>query len=220
MLSTCMLRLALFDLDDTLYHHSIGMGDEIVGRMSRYVAGYLGLSLEEAIELRRREAVKYGTTLEWLRAEKGFVDVEEYFAAVHPEGEEGILSEDPELARVLDAIDLPKAVLTNSPAEHARRVLARLGVADRFEAVYDIRFNELRGKPWPDSYRRSCEAMGARVEDSIFVDDLPKYVRGFLDLGGKAYLIDETGRFPGEDLPRIASLSQLPVLVAELAAGR
>jgi putative hydrolase of the HAD superfamily len=209
-----MLRLALFDLDDTLYHHSLGMGDEIVRRMNEYVARYLGISPDEAFALRRKEAVRYGTTLEWLRAEKGFSDVEAYFAAVHPEGEEHLIREDPELARVLDALELPKAVLTNSPSEHARRVLAKLGVADRFEAIYDIRFNGLRGKPWPEAYRRSCAAMGAAVEETVFVDDLPKYVRGFLDLGGRAFLIDESGRFPGEELPRITSLSQLPALVA------
>jgi putative hydrolase of the HAD superfamily len=212
-----MLRLVLLDLDDTLYHHSLGMGDEIVRRMNAYVAAYLGLSFEEAIELRRKEAVKYGTTLEWLRSEKGFSEVEAYFAAVHPEGEEHCIREDAELARALDAIALPKAVLTNSPSEHAERVLAKLGVADRFEAIYDIRFNGLRGKPWPDAYHRACAAMGAGVEETLFIDDLPKYVRGFLDLGGRAFLLDESGRFPGEDLPRIESLARLPELVASLS---
>jgi putative hydrolase of the HAD superfamily len=211
-----MLRLALLDLDDTLYHRSLGMGDEIVRRMNDYVARYLGLSREETVELRRKEAVKYGTTLEWLRTEKGFSDVEAYFAAVHPEGEEHLLAEDPELARALDAIGLRKAVLTNSPSEHARRVLAKLGVADRFEAIFDIRFNELRGKPWPEAYRRSCAASGVGIEETLFVDDLPKYVRSFLELGGRAFLLDESGRFAAEDLPRIESLSELSALVASL----
>jgi putative hydrolase of the HAD superfamily len=213
-----MLRLALFDLDDTLYHHSVGMGDEIVSRMNGYVARYLGIEPEEAFALRRKEAVKYGTTLEWLRAEKGFVDVESYFAAVHPEGEEHMLGPDLELARVLDSLDLPKAVLTNSPSEHAHRVLAKLGVADRFESIYDIRFNDLRGKPWPDAYRRACESSGSTVGETVFVDDLPKYVRGFLDLGGTAFLIDESRRFPDDDLPRIESLAELPGLVSSPSA--
>jgi putative hydrolase of the HAD superfamily len=204
-----MIRLVLFDLDDTLYHHSLGMGDEIVQRMNGYVARYLGLSLDETTELRRKEASKYGSTLEWLRTDKGFADPEGYFAAVHPEGEEHLLSEDPELARALDAIALPKAVLTNSPSEHAERVLAKLGVADRFEAIYDIRFNGLKGKPWPEAYHRACAASGVGIEEALFIDDLPKYVRGFLALGGRALLIDESGRFSAEDLPRIESLAEL-----------
>ena len=211
-----MLRLALFDLDDTLYHHYVGMGDEIVGRMNEYVAHYLGLSSDAALALRKKEAAKYGTTLEWLRAEKGFSDVESYFAAVHPEGEEHMLKADPELACALDAIDLPKAVLTNSPSEHARRVLSKLGVADRFQAIYDIRFNALQGKPWPESYRRSCAAAGVAVEEAFFVDDQPKYVRGFQAVGGKAFLIDESDRFADEDLPRIKSLAELPAALASL----
>jgi hypothetical protein len=47
------------------------------------------------------------------------------------------------------------------------------------------------------------------------VDDLPKYVRGFQDLGGKAVLIDEADRFADEGLPRIRSLAELVPLVAE-----
>jgi len=209
-----MLRLALFDLDDTLYHHYLGVGDEIVQRMNAYVARYLGVAPEEALAIRRKEATKYGSTLEWLRAEKGFSDAEGYFAAVHPEGEEHLIGPDPELARTLDALGLRKAVLTNSPSEHARRVLAKLGVADRFEAIYDIRFNSLKGKPWAESYRRACESSGVRVEEAIFVDDLPKYVRGFLDIGGMGFLYDESGRFPGEDMPRIKSLSELSAIAA------
>jgi putative hydrolase of the HAD superfamily len=210
-----MVRLVLFDLDDTLYSGSMSMGQDIVRRMNDYVARYLGISRDEAVKARREQASKYGTTLEWLRAEKGFADSESFFAAVHPEGEEHCLKEDPELARALDAVALPKAVLTNSPSEHARRVLAKLGVADRFQAVYDIRFNGLRGKPWPEAYSRACAASGVGVEETLFIDDMPKYVRGFLDLGGHALLLDETGRFAGEDLPRIRSLAELPAFIAD-----
>jgi putative hydrolase of the HAD superfamily len=210
-----MLRLVLFDLDNTLYPESIGMDRDITRRMIEYVARFLGMSTEEARKFRHERAKKYGTTLEWLTVEHGLSDPESYFSAVHPEGEEYCIEGDPELARILDALPLRKAVLTNSPYEHADRVLAKLGVADCFEAIYDIRFNGLRGKPHADAYKRACEARGVGVEETLFVDDLPKYVRGFQDLGGKAVLIDEANRFEGEGLPRIRSLAELVPLVAE-----
>ncbi len=211
-----MLRLILLDLDNTLYPESLGMDRDIVRRMNEYVAGYLGISERAALELRRERARNYGTTLEWLIAEQGFADPEAFFAAVHPEGEEYCIAVDPELARTLDAVELPKAVLTNSPSEHAHRVLRKLGVADRFAAIYDIRFNSLKGKPWPEAYRRACEASGVGVDEVLFVDDMPKYARGFLDLGGKALLVDEADRFGGEGLPRIRGLAELPAYVASL----
>jgi putative hydrolase of the HAD superfamily len=211
-----MLRLVLLDLDNTLYPESLGMDRDIDRRMNEYVALYLDLAIDAAHELRRERARKYGTTLEWLTVEHGFSDPEAFFAAVHPEGEEYCIENDPELARALDAVELPKAVLTNSPAEHARRVLAKLGVADRIEAIYDIRFNSLRGKPHAEAYRRACQASGVAVPEVLFVDDMPKYVRGFIELGGRGLLIDEAGRFAAEGLPRARSLVELPAFVAGL----
>jgi haloacid dehalogenase superfamily, subfamily IA, variant 3 with third motif having DD or ED len=211
-----MFRLVLFDLDDTLYPESSGMNRDITQRMVRYVANYLGMEYDQALRFRRERAHKYGTTLEWLRAEHGFTDVEDYFAAVHPDGEEYCIQPNPGLAAMLDGMSVHKAVLTNSPSEHANRVLRKLGLEGRFEAVHDIRFNNLKGKPHAEAYRRSCEALGVKVEETLFVDDFPKYVRGFQDIGGRAVLIDEAGRFAAEGLPSIRSLSELPALASSL----
>lgn len=216
MLSISMPRLILFDLDNTLYPESSGMDHDITRRMIEYVASYLGMGVEEATVFRRERAHKYGTTLEWLTREHGFKDTEAYFAAVHPEGEEYCIAPDPGLGPLLDSMDCLKAVLTNSPSEHARRVLAKLGVADRFEAIYDIRCNGLRGKPHAEAYLRACDSSGAKVSETVFVDDLPKYVRGFIDIGGRAVLVDELGRHGDEDLPRVRSLAELPALIAAM----
>jgi putative hydrolase of the HAD superfamily len=209
-----MLSLALFDLDDTLYPAGSGMDRDIVRRMTAYVADFLGMGIEEARAFRHERAKNYGTTLEWLITEMGFTDREDFLAAVHPEGEEYCIEPSPALAAILDSIGQRKAVLTNSPREHADRVLAKLGVADRFEAVYDIRSNGFRGKPHADAYRRACEASGASIAQTLFVDDLPKYVIGFLELGGRALLLDERDRYGAEGLPRIASLAELPPILA------
>jgi putative hydrolase of the HAD superfamily len=209
-----MLRYLLFDLDNTLYPQSLVMEHDIVRRMNEYVASYLRVPYEQARELRRKEARRFGTTLEWLVTEKGFSDPESYFAAVHPEGEEYCLAADPALGALLDSIPLPKAVFTNSPREHADRVLRRLGVEDRFESVYDIRFCSLRGKPRVEAFRLVCSACGVSPEQTLFVDDLPRYVEGFLAAGGRGLLIDESGVHADSGLPRIRSLSELPAIVA------
>jgi putative hydrolase of the HAD superfamily len=205
-----MLRLLLLDLDNTVYPESRGLDRDITRRMNEYVAAYLGISVAGAHDLRRERARKYGTTLEWLTVEQGFTDPESFFAAVHPEGEEASLERDEALAAVLDAVELPKAILTNSPSEHARRILRKLGISDRFSAIYDIRFNSLRGKPHAEAYARACEASGASPEETLFVDDMPRYVRGFLEIGGRGLLLDESGRFAKEGMESIRSLGELP----------
>lgn len=210
-----MVRALLFDLDNTLYSKTTGMERDIIERMTWYVARYLGVDFHEALRLRHERVRSYGTTLEWLQAEHGPVDTEDYFAAVHPPGEERCLEPDPELELFLDSIALPKAVFTNSTSEHARRVLERLGVADCFSGVYDIRFNRLVGKPHPDSYARVLADFGYRAEETFLVDDMRHCVRGFYDCGGYAALLDELNEWPDYPLPRICSLADITGLLGD-----
>lgn len=214
-----MLRYLLFDLDNTLYSGEYGMEQDIQDRMNGFVARYFDLSVPEARELRHERARRYGTTLEWLMAEEGLTDPERYFAVVHPEGEEYCIPADPNLGVLLDALPLPKAVFTNSPSEHAARVLRKLGVGDRFESVYDIRFCAMKGKPHAEAFRRVCAACGLAPEDILFVDDMPKYVRGFVELGGRGIVLDERGFHAASGLPSIRSLGELSAILSEDAAG-
>jgi putative hydrolase of the HAD superfamily len=163
MLSKCMLSLALFDLDNTLYPESSGMDRLTTRLMIEYVARHLKMGFEEARAFRHERGKQYGTTLEWLMVEHGLSDTEDYFSFVHPKDEDSRIARDPSLGPILDSLPMRKAVLTNSPLEHAERVLAKLGARDRFEAVYDIRFNSLCGKPHAEAYRRACEDMNVTI---------------------------------------------------------
>ncbi len=214
-----MLRYLLLDLDNTLYSESYGLEHEVFRRMTDYTATFLGLSREEAVARRRSRMALYGTTLEWLMSEHGFTEIEDFFATVHPAGEEEPLSADPALARVLDSIDLPKAIFTNAPMEHATRFLDRMAVSDRFEAIYDIRFNNLAGKPRRDAILRVCAACGMQPSECLFVDDVPRYVQGFIDAGGRGYLFDEVDKHHASCLPRIHSLIELAAIVADEKLG-
>jgi putative hydrolase of the HAD superfamily len=209
-----MLRYLLLDLDNTCYSESYGLEHEVFRRMADFAGRYLGLPAEAAMEKRRSRMSLYGTTLEWLMSDHGFKDVEGYFRAIHPEGEEEPLEADPGLGRVLDSIPLPKAIFTNAPMEHAERILGKLGVGDRFEAIYDIRFNGLKGKPHGDAVRRVCAACGVDVSEAAFVDDIPRYAQGFSDAGGTGILIDEYDRHHDFGPFRIHSLVELPGLIA------
>lgn len=209
-----MLRYLLLDLDNTLYSENLGMEQDIVHRMNDFVASYLGVDRDHARDIRRAQRSRFGTTLEWLMNERGFEDPERYFATIHPEGEEYCIQPDPRLRPLLDSIALPKAVFTNSPSEHAERVLRKLGVRDRFEAVYDIRFCKLRGKPYASAFLSVCDACGVKPEEAVFVDDMPTYVRGFVELGGRGFVLDEFDRHADSGLGRIRSLAELPALLA------
>lgn len=208
-----MTQALMFDLDNTLYSERTGMELHVLERINEFVSEYLGWPLRETNGRRREGAKRFGTTLEWLVFEKGLADVERYFAYTHPEGEQDCLEKDETLRALLESMDLPKIVLTNSPMEHAERVLDALGIADCFSAVYDIRWNGLVGKPHPRSYLKALEASGLRPETTLFIDDHPRYVKGYSAIGGRALLKDEGDRFADLGMERITSLGEIPGLL-------
>ena len=64
------------------------------------------------------------------------------------------------------------------------------------------------------SIRRVLAACGVAPEEALFVDDMPRYVQGFVDVGGHGILFDELDRHPDSRLRRIRGLAELPALIA------
>ncbi|MDR2258347.1 MAG: HAD-IA family hydrolase [Treponema sp.] len=204
-----MIQYILFDLDNTLYSARYGLEDNVRRRMREFLAARLGISPEEAWRQRAERIGDYGTTLEWLVAERGFTDIEEYFAAVHPADEADILSPDPALRDLLEKIPQPKAILTNSPREHAERVLDKLKISGLFTHIFDVRGNGLKGKPRPEAFFRAFNTLGAAPGEVLFVDDIPAYVEGCRSLGGRGVLLDENDAYPAYPYPKIRVLGEL-----------
>ena len=189
----------LFDMDNTLYPASSDMDKGITRRMLECVADFFHCDLEKAMQLRAERIVHYSTTLEWLRAE-GMNDIEGFLAHVHPDNEADELQPQPRLRDFLISLNMPMSILSNAPHEHADRVLNKLGVADLFEAVTDIRDAGFNGKPYPDAYMAALSKVGANIENTLFLDDMQKYTDGWVALGGTAILIgDKNGKPLTED---------------------
>jgi putative hydrolase of the HAD superfamily len=207
----------LFDLDETLYPASCGLMQAVSERMTAFVAEYLGLPEAQAVELRRGLSLRYGTTLTGLMREHGLMDPERYLAYTHDVDVERILPRDPRLAPALRAIPLPKSVLTNSPLEHALRVLEHLEIRGLFERIFDIRFNGLAGKPDAAVYPRVLEELGRRSEEVLLIDNRLDYLQAFRALGGRVLLINERGGCapagePGE-VPCLRDVKELPAFL-------
>lgn len=185
----------IFDLDNTLYPATAKMDAGIHDRMMECVADFFGVSLEKAAEMKKINIQKFSTTLEWIRHE-GFTDVEGFFAKVHPENEVDELKCDEALRPFLESIRIPKIILTNSPREHAERVLAKLNVSDLFDCICDIRDCKLLGKPYADAYRIALKMCDGTIDNTIFLDDMQKYTDGFAAMGGTAVLVGEKNGKP------------------------
>jgi putative hydrolase of the HAD superfamily len=192
-----MIKHLLLDIDNTLYPASSLMNTGVYTRIIRFVAAFLGLSDEEAAKIRResvnRPDGRYGTTIEWLRNDFHIEDVNAYFSFVHPESEVQELIPDDNLRPFLQSLDMPMTILTNSPLVHAERVLSFFHVEDLFPNVFDITRNAFLGKPHKKAYLNALAESGFSIEETLFVDDSPRYVVGYQALGGQGVLVNATG---------------------------
>jgi putative hydrolase of the HAD superfamily len=195
-----MVKHLLLDLDGTLYPGSARIIAENTRRMICFIAELLDISFEEAKDLRTNRNPQFGTTLEWLQAEHGFggpdkKDKEEkawqYMRYVHPEEEVNEVPFDPHIRPFLRSLHLPMTVLTNAPAFHAERILRFLQINDLFLGIWDVVRSNFKGKPHWNAYVGALSLSGYTIEETLFADDYPQYVQGYLDSGGRAVLVND-----------------------------
>jgi len=208
----------LFDLDETLYPSSSGMVHEISRRMTRYVSRLLDLDEGSAARIRRELSRKHGTTLTGLMSEHNFKDPESYLEYAHPTDVERYLHKDPELIAALGSIELPKSVLTNSPSEHARRILRYLEIEQFFERIFDIRTNAFRGKPDREVYLRVLAELKLKASEVLFIDNRLDYLLAFQEIGGRIVWVADSSvqEELGQGVPRIEHVKELPAVLKRL----
>lgn len=167
------IRHWLFDLDDTLYPASCGLFREVSVRITERISALLNLPIDEAKVLQRNYWKTYGTSLRGLILHHN-VEPEPFLQYVHDVPVARYLSENLELRAMLVRLEGERHVFTNSPREHAERVLTALGVRDLFTGIFDIRHVEFTPKPAEHAYRRVLQSLNAPPESCIFIDDAPQ----------------------------------------------
>jgi putative hydrolase of the HAD superfamily len=168
----------IFDLDNTLYHPSARLFDQINARMTEFIMRELGTTRIEADRMRRVYWERHGTTLAGLMAEHG-VDAARFLDEVHAI-DLSALTPDHGLARAIRRLPGRKLVHTNGSRSHAARVLAARGLDAAFDAVYAIEDKDLVPKPAPAAFGRVVDlaaiepARAAMIEDDARNLETPK----------------------------------------------
>ena len=148
-----------FDLDDTLYASSNGLWEAIQARMNRYMAERLNIPQDKVPELRRSYYETYGTTLRGLQRHYQ-VDADDYLNYVHDLPLQEYLSPAPDFRAMVLSLPQKRWVFTNADDDHARRVLAILGLSDCFAGIIDVRAIAFACKPEPVAYHRALALAG------------------------------------------------------------
>ncbi len=165
------VRHWVFDLDNTLYHPSARLFDQIELRMTAYVMDALGVDKAEADRLRVHYWRTHGTTLAGLMREHD-LDPDPYLVDVHDISFD-VLTPDPDLAARIRDLPGRRIVYTNGSAPYAEQVLAARGLSGLFDAVYGVEHAGYHPKPDKNAFDQIFARDGLEPRTgAMFEDDV------------------------------------------------
>jgi putative hydrolase of the HAD superfamily len=162
----------VFDLDNTLYPHHVNLWQQVDARIGEFVSDWLKITPEQARVIQKDYYRRYGTTMRGMMTEHG-VRADDYLAYVH-KIDHSPLEPNPEMGAAIARLPGRKLILTNGSTDHASAVLARLGIGEHFEAVFDIIAAELEPKPAPQTYQKFLRDYGVTPGTSAMFEDLAR----------------------------------------------
>ncbi len=171
----------VFDLDNTLYPASSNLFAQIDERMRSYIADFLELELSQAERLQKHYFRQYGTTLRGLMNRHG-MEPRPFLDHVHAIDLTPV-APDPVLAAALARLRGRKLIFTNATADHAERVVARLGVGHHFDAVFDIAAAGYLPKPEPEVYKRLVKRHRLDPLRTVMIEDISRNLEPAAALG-------------------------------------
>lgn len=171
----------VFDLDNTLYPASSRLFDQVDWRITDFVARYLDLDRTEARSVQKRYFREFGTTMQGLMACHG-LDPADYLAYVH-DIDLSPIAPDARLTAALEALPGRKVVFTNGSEDHARRIMAHLGIEAHFDDVWDIVASEYVPKPDPGTYARMVARHAIDPGRAVMVEDMAKNLKPAAAMG-------------------------------------
>lgn len=175
------VRHWVFDLDNTLYHPSARLFDQIEVKMTNYVMAELGVDKAEADHLRSSYWQEHGTTLAGLMREHD-MDPVPYLEAVHDISMDH-LPKDPELAACIKALPGKRIVYTNGSAPYAERVLAALGLSGLFDGIFGVEHANYRPKPERAAFDMVFDKAGIHAETAAMFEDDPRNLSAPHEMG-------------------------------------
>lgn len=112
-----------------------------------------------------------------MREEGYSFDADSYFAYVHDISLD-LIAPVPHLRAAIEDLPARKLVLTNADANHAWRVLWRLGLQECFERVIDIKVMGFVNKPHVAAYQKVQKMVNADASACVLIDDIAANTRG------------------------------------------
>ena len=178
----------LFDLDQTLYHPSVNLFEQVRWRMTDYITKHFGVTEEEASKIRDDCFQQFGTTLSGL-VNLYDVDPDDFLSRVH-QIDYSPLEVNAEMRDVLSLMEVRCFVFTNGTADHAERTLASLGLSNTMEDICDIRATSFVPKPRMEAYHVACARFGIDPTRTAMFEDMEINLEPAAKLGMRTVLVN------------------------------
>lgn len=188
----------VFDLDNTLYPARCNLFAQVDVRITDYIAKALGLDRETARIKQKDYYLRHGTSLRGMMIDHG-MEPAEFLAYVH-DIDVTPVDPSPLLAASLKVLPGRKLVFTNGSVRHAENVLARLGVADHFDGIFDIVAADYVPKPDPAPYATMIKRFGLTPDRAAMVEDLHRNLLPAASAGMTTVWVRTDSEFSRPDL--------------------
>ncbi|XP_004296895.1 PREDICTED: uncharacterized protein LOC101301381 [Fragaria vesca subsp. vesca] len=213
----------IFDLDDTLYSSSIGLGEALKKNIDDFLVEKCGFPESKASSLRVELFKKYGSSLAGLRALGYDIDADDYHSFVHGRLPYDRIKPDHQLRNLIRSIPQRKIIFTNSDRNHALTCLDRLGLNGCFEQIicFETMNPKLAESTRPDEFpvvlKPSMEAMRIAIEAAevdprrtLFLDDNVRNITAGRAVGLRTVLVGKTVKSKEADyvLENVKNLAQ------------
>ncbi|AUQ98063.1 pyrimidine 5'-nucleotidase [Phaeobacter inhibens] len=175
------VRHWVFDLDNTLYHPSARLFDQIEVKMTDYVMAALGVDQKMANKLRDDYWREHGTTLAGLMAHHD-LDPDPFLLEVHDINFDQ-LEPDILLAERIRALPGKRIIYTNGIAPYAEQVLGARGLEGCFDEIYGVEHANYRPKPERQAFDIVFAKAGIDTAKAAMFEDDPRNLQAPHDLG-------------------------------------
>ena len=171
----------VFDLDNTLYPAHCNLFAQIDVRMRSFIARFLDIPEDDAFRLQKQYFREHGTTLRGMMLNHG-LDPVPFLDYVH-DIDVSAVPDCPDLVAALDALPGRKLIYTNGSVRHAENILAKLGIADHFDEIFDIVAADYVPKPQPEPYRQLIARHAIEPARAVMIEDIAANLKPAAALG-------------------------------------
>ena len=175
----------VFDLDNTLYHHSFNLFPQVEKLMVDYIMEKLELTDSAARQLKTHYFLTHGTTLKGLMDNHN-INPDDFLKRVH-DIDYSILPRNDSLALNLKKLNGDKYIFTNGNRDHAHATLDQLGIAhDIFTKLVAIEDIDYIPKPQGAAYQQFlAQCPNIVPARAVLIDDIADNLKTAKQFGMK-----------------------------------